>query len=282
MGKVNRLALALIAATGLGLLAYSHFIEPRWIRVRHTPVMLPGVPQTSHIWRIVHLTDMHLSPPVTLAYLEGVFRQAAAQHPDLICITGDFFTDHPQSTTAFAAALRILSEAAPTFACPGNHDGGLWARSRGGPADLSDLEGLLRNAGIRLLENRAESVNLAAGRVLIGGLGDIWAARCDPESIRADFDSSTALLKILLTHNPDSKTQAAAVRWDLLLAGHTHGGQLALPFVGTPFAPVKDMRFVNGLYPYEGRFLHVSPGVGNLHGIRFNCRPEISVLDVSR
>jgi predicted MPP superfamily phosphohydrolase len=197
-------------------------------------------------------------------------------------LTGDFFTEHLKARAAFAATLQILSDAAPTFACPGNHDGGLWAGERGGPSDLSDLERLLREAGIRLLENRDTLLDLPAGRILIGGLGDIWAARCDPEPIRADYDTSTAPLKILLTHNPDSKAQAADIRWDLLLAGHTHGGQLALPFVGTPFAPVKDKRFVNGLYPYEGRLLHISPGVGNLHGMRFNCRPEISVLDLSR
>lgn len=274
-----RIPLALAAAFGCCLFAYARFLEPRWVRVRHVPV---PVSSPSRSWRIVHLTDLHASPEVGLAYLEGVFRQAGAQHPDFICITGDFYTNRPEARSAYAAALRILSDAAPTFACPGNHDGGLWARARGGPPDLADLEGLLREAGIGLLENRDTVLALPAGRVLIGGLGDIWAARCDPSLIRADYDTSTAPLKILLTHNPDSKSRADSLRWDLLLAGHTHGGQLALPFVGTPFAPVRDKRFVNGLYPYEGRFLHVSPGVGNLHGIRFNCRPEISVLELSR
>jgi predicted MPP superfamily phosphohydrolase len=279
MGFRSKLLLSLLAASGLALFAYTRFVEPRWVRVRHTPVRLPSL---AHAWRIVHLTDLHSSPEVPLAYLEGVFRQAAAQHPDLICLTGDFITRRVESRSAYAAALKILSDAAPTFACPGNHDGGLWAGARGGPRDMGDLEALLREAGIPLLENRDTLLALPAGRVLIGGLGDIWAARCDPSQVQADYDTSTAPLKILLTHNPDSKARAASLRWDLLLAGHTHGGQLALPFVGTPFAPVNDKRFVNGLYPYEGRLLHVSPGVGNLHGMRFNCRPEISVLDLSR
>ncbi|MBW8888841.1 MAG: phosphodiesterase YaeI [Fibrobacteres bacterium] len=263
----------------LALAAYACFVEPHWIRVRQTPIRIASVPYS---WRIVHLTDLHLSPAVSLDYLEGAFRQAIAQRPDLICITGDFFTDRLEGREAYAATLRILSRAAPTFACPGNHDGGKWAHARGGPSDPAELRGLLKEAGIRLLENEDTILTLPAGRILIGGLGDIWAERCDPGLIRADFDSSSAPLKILMTHNPDSKSRAAAIRWDLLLAGHTHGGQFSLPFVGTPLAPVGDKRFVNGLYSYTGRPFYVSPGVGNLHGVRFNCRPEISVLDLSR
>jgi uncharacterized protein len=273
------LAALVLATAGLALAAYACFVEPRWLRVRQTPIHIASLPSS---WRIVHLTDLHLSSAVSLDYLEGTFRQAIAQHPDLICITGDFFTHRLEGREAYAAALRMLSQAAPTFACPGNHDGGKWALARGGPPDASELRGLMNEAGIHLLENQDTTLTLSAGRVLIGGLGDVWAGRCAPDLIRADFDSSSAPLKILMTHNPDSKSEAAPIAWDLLLAGHTHGGQFSLPFVGTPFAPVADKRFVNGLYSYAGRPFYVSPGVGNLHGVRFNCRPEISVLDLSR
>jgi predicted MPP superfamily phosphohydrolase len=64
----------------------------------------------------------------------------------------------------------------------------------------------------------------------------------------------------------------------LLLCGHTHGGQIRLPFVGTPFAPVRDKRFVEGLHQWDGRWMYITRGVGNLHGVRFNCPPEVSLL----
>jgi uncharacterized protein len=76
--------------------------------------------------------------------------------------------------------------------------------------------------------------------------------------------------------------QVKGLKWDLLLAGHTHGGQFYFPFIGTPFAPVNDRKFVNGVFEYEKGKMYVSPGVGNLHGVRINCRPEISVLELKR
>ena len=278
-----------LAGIGLLVLGYMRFVEPRWIRVRITPITLAAAPQGSGkegnrkvTLRVVHLTDFHLSPFVPLAYLENAFRQAAARGPDLICITGDFITDHLAAGDAYASALRILSASAPTFACPGNHDGGVWAHARGGYADTDTLRALLARSGIGLLENADTTLIIRGSRVLVAGLGDLWAVRCDPGAIRADMDTSSAIVKILLTHNPDSKTNAKDLEWDLMLAGHTHGGQMKLPFIGTPFAPVRDRDFVNGLRLYQGNPVYVSPGVGNLHGMRLNCRPEISVLDLVR
>jgi predicted MPP superfamily phosphohydrolase len=87
-------------------------------------------------------------------------------------------------------------------------------------------------------------------------------------------------LRILLNHNPDAKDLVRSYEWDLMLCGHTHGGQVCLPFIGAPFAPVRDKRYLHGLYAWNKRWLHISSGVGNLHGIRFNCRPEVSLLTV--
>ena len=66
-----------------------------------------------------------------------------------------------------------------------------------------------------------------------------------------------------------------------MLSGHTHGGQLSLPVIGTPFAPVRDKRFVHGLHSWNNRRLHITSGVGALHHMRFNCRPEVSLLELA-
>ena len=76
---------------------------------------------------------------------------------------------------------------------------------------------------------------------------------------------------------PDSKEHLRKYPWDLMLCGHTHGGQCDLVF-GTPFAPVRNKRYVRGLHPWNDRWIHTTKGVGNLHGLRFNCRPEVSLL----
>ena len=87
-------------------------------------------------------------------------------------------------------------------------------------------------------------------------------------------------LVVLLAHNPDSKDILGAYPWDLMLSGHTHGGQVIVPFDGPRFAPVEDKRYVAGLKPWGTRQIHVSRGVGNVGGVRFRCRPEVSLLSV--
>jgi uncharacterized protein len=66
-----------------------------------------------------------------------------------------------------------------------------------------------------------------------------------------------------------------------MVCGHTHGGQIRLPLLGTPFAPVIDMRYVEGLHPWNDRQIYITRGVGNLHGLRFNCPPQVSLLEVT-
>jgi hypothetical protein len=102
----------------------------------------------------------------------------------------------------------------------------------------------------------------------------------EPDRAFAGVSRNPDRLVLLLAHNPDSKEEVANRPWDLMLSGHTHGGQLRIPAVGAPFAPVRDHRYVAGLLPWRDRWIHVTRGVGNLHGLRLNCRPEISLLSV--
>lgn len=176
--------------------------------------------------------------------------------------------------------MKILSSAAPTFACPGNHDGGIWARQRGGYPNIDEIKSILSEGKVVLLENESAEITIRNHKIIIGGLGDIWAGRCVPDDIQEAFDSTKSELRIILTHNPDSKIKTKNLKWDIILAGHTHRGQFSLPILGTPFAPVNDKKYVNGLYEYMGGSLYVSPGIGNLHGLRINCRPEISILEI--
>jgi len=90
--------------------------------------------------------------------------------------------------------------------------------------------------------------------------------------LEGGIEKSDTETTVLLSHNPDSKTEVQDHPWDLMLCGHTHGGQLWIPFVGAPFAPIRDKRFVKGLRRWNNRWIHVTKGVGNLHGLRLNWR----------
>jgi predicted MPP superfamily phosphohydrolase len=165
-------------------------------------------------------------------------------------------------------------------ACLGNHDGGSWIAARGGPRELGTMIDFLNSAGIDVLVNQSRIITLGGRDLIVGGAGDLWTEHFQPDRLRDALPRTPHPPVVLLSHNPDSKDALRDLPWDLMLSGHTHGGQLVLPGLGTPFAPVRDQRFVSGLHEWEGRQIHITRGVGNLHGVRFNCRPEVSLLEL--
>lgn len=259
-----------------GVWGYGRFVEADWFEVTETRVVGP-FPKGL---RILHLSDLHLSSSVPLSLIEAAVERALDEAFDLVCLTGDFITSELSQEVEYAAVLARLVERAPCFACLGNHDGGLWSAAVGrGPANADDVGRLLERAGVRLLVNESAVISLKGKDVEIVGLGDLWSGELRPMGVlRKKGDERRPVL--LLSHNPDSKEALAEFEWDLMLCGHTHGGQLVVPLLGaTPFAPVRDKAFVSGLKTWNGRQVFVTRGVGNLHGMRINCRPEISLLE---
>jgi len=260
--------------------AYTRYFEPGWLEVSHRSVPL-GPTDTTPI-RILHLSDLHASSYVPLKFIAQAVQLGLAEKPDLICLTGDFITKHFARFADYAEVLKPLAAAAPVFASLGNHDGGKWAAQprHGGYADHSEVRRCLAAAGVKVLVNQSHGITMRGRKLRLVGLGDLWAGELDArEAFRAvaEPDSST----LLLMHNPDGKDAVTDFSWQLALCGHTHGGQCKLPFFGTPFAPVRDHRYVAGLNRWRDRWIYTTRGVGNLHGVRFNCRPEVSLLTVT-
>ncbi len=260
---------------------YARFVEPRWLKT--TTISLALLPPTAEAdgITILQLSDLHHSDAVSLRYLRRSLQRAINEQPDLILLTGDYITTRIDDER-FLEILKLLPQAAPTLSCPGNHDGGPWAQAMAGYATTGPIKRLLEEAGIHYLENDWTLINVRGVAIAIGGMGDLWARNCEPEAIQEAFNTANADLKLLLSHNPDSKAKLGALNWDLMLSGHTHGGQFRLPLLGAPFAPIKDKAFLVGLCAYGNRWIHVTAGLGNVHGLRFNCRPEISVVKLVR
>lgn len=271
--------LGIAAGTGFGYLRWG---EPGWFETTETRIET-GRSDPSRPTRILHLSDLHASDVVPLEMIARAVAMGVALNPDVVVLTGDFWTDRYWRISEYAAVLRPLAECAPAFAVAGNHDGGGWAQTADGWTTLDPFRELLKGAGIRLLFN--EAVELATGgrTLTLLGVGDWWSADCMPHRTFARAAPRRPdLVRIVLNHNPDALNEFADYDWDLMCCGHTHGGQLRVPFTGqTPFAPVRDHRYVAGLNPWRGRRVFTTRGVGNLHGVRFNCRPEISLLLVS-
>lgn len=269
---------------GAGLLAgggfYTRLAEPQWLRLTRHEVRLAASRAGAATVRVAHLSDLHASPHVPLPFIAEAVALAIAQKPDLVAVTGDFVTDSKEWPAGYAAVLARLAAAAPAFACLGNHDGGVWRPGMKTNPTIEPVLGLLREAGITCLTNEHRALTLRGRKFQLIGVGDMWSAMCAPAAAFAPLPPRDGAMRLVLNHNPDAKDLLAPHDWDLALCGHTHGGQVRLPLLGTPFAPVADKRYVEGLHRWEGRWLHITRGVGNLHGVRFNCRPEVSVIDL--
>jgi predicted MPP superfamily phosphohydrolase len=255
-------------------LIYPCYVEPRWLAVTRRRARLATHP--AHPVRILHLADLHASLLVPLSMIHHAITAGLEAKPDLICLTGDFVTHRQDfNTREYAATLRRLSAVAPTYAVLGNHDGGDWAWRHHGNPNHRAVDGILEDAGVELLHNRSVEVDVRGARMNLVGVGDLWSNEIDER--RAFADARAGLPTILLAHNPDSKDLLRYRSWDLMLSGHTHGGQVVV-IDGTRYAPVKDKRYVAGLKAWGTRQIHVTRGVGNIAGVRFRCRPEASVL----
>ena len=260
-----------------GTLGYAHFFEAEWLQKSF--VTVPLSQGTRPPLKLLHLSDLHASPVVSLRYIRKALEAALKWKPDLICVTGDFVTGRFREQERYAEILRRLPQSAPTFASLGNHDGGRWSTEDGGYTTVAWVSELLDKSGIELLRNRSATARIAGRELNLVGLGDFWAEDFDPQR---GFHQRPQGETILLSHNPDTKEHLGLFDWHLMLSGHTHGGQLRVPYFGaTPFAPVRDKRFVAGLHRWNERWIHVTRGIGTVFGLRINCPPELSFLTLT-
>lgn len=281
MRKMTRREFVLTALNTsiIGSLGYAHLFEPINFKVTQNTLRL-GTGRRYPL-RILHLSDLHFSHEVPLTQIEAAIQLGIQENPDLICLTGDYITAKLENADLYSDVLRQLVSVAPTFATVGNHDGGKWAAGAGGYDSSLLVRKVLEKSGIRCLHNANDKVVLKGEILELVGLGDAWSEEMDVRSAFSGLKNSSKHSVICLSHNPDTKEVLREYRWDLMLSGHTHGGQFVVPFVGgAPFAPVQDKRYVHGLKPWHERFINVTSGVGNVLGVRFNCPPEVSIIDL--
>jgi predicted MPP superfamily phosphohydrolase len=270
--------LASVAAAGGG---YGFLVEPDWFEVTQHEIPTKWLRGSSRI-RILHLSDLHASPAVPLDRIESAIHLGLEMKPDLICLTGDYITDtdHPDLNT-YKKLLAKLPAAAPTYASTGNHDGGRWGEAKNRYPSSELIRGMLSEAGIVVPHNAYADAEIAGERVQIVGIGDHWAREQNARQAFKELPRNADRLRITLSHNPDTKEILQYFSWELMLSGHTHGGQVVVPGFGPLILPVNDRRYYKGLHTWQGRRLYITRGVGGVAGaVRFACRPEVTILDL--
>ena len=258
--------------------SYGRRVEPTWLELNRHEVVIDDLPFEFSGFRVAQLSDFHCSRHVTADYLNEAVDLAMSQHPDLIVLTGDFIHRGFKYVDAVAEALGRLSAPAGVYAVLGNHD--FSVRNALGFRRYKHLHRAVARAlsaqSIHVLHNQSVCLQRGEARLHLVGVEDLWSRVCDLK--RAFADLSTHQPRIVLAHNPRTVEFLAGERCDLMLSGHTHGGQVNLPGVGRPTLSRKARRFAAGMYRLNGTHLYVNKGVGFGFRFRFGVRPEVAIL----
>lgn len=267
--KWARRIVMILAVTGVVCVLYARFVEPYWLKVTTVQITTSKLPQGSRPLRIVHISDFHCEAFPRLE--EKLPTVIAALHPDIIVFTGDA-VNSPAGLPVFKACMKRIAEIAPTFAVRGNFDVWFW--------DELDLFG---GTGVTELISAESDVKVAGTTVRVVGV-PVGEEGIVPKLARP---SSKDGFTVFLYHYPDLMPEVVeAGGVDLYCAGHTHGGQVALPGYGALVTLSRfDKRYERGLYHEGHTWLNVSSGVGMEGGavprVRFMVRPEVCLIVLS-
>ena len=272
-----RRALAL-GAVPVAMGAYATQVEPFWLDAHEFPVTIPNLPKALDGYRIAHLTDLHagVSDGARMDYLTRVVRHIDALKPDCVAVTGDLVNHTAFTIEPVAELLATIS--VPVLISFGNHDyAPHTARPQAWTMLADPLQAALEARGCTVLRNRAVFLTKGGARLWFVGLEDLYTTRFSPQIAYRGVNLGDTI--VALSHNPDSANWLQYWGTKLILAGHTHGGQIRIPGLGAPILPLLNRRFEQGLFPLRKQCqMYVSRGVGYLYQARLFCRPELPLI----
>ncbi len=240
-------------------------VDTEEIELARLPMALTGL-------SILHLSDFHFSRRITREYFDEVVRIANRLQPDLIAVTGDICDAPRRASTGPRTSLAPLVAPLGKFFVLGNHD----IRVR----DVSRLRAAMAAAGCIDLGAAPQTIELHGQSIMLSGNERPWFPLADSTEAAA---RGSGQFKILLAHSPDQFQWARQHDFDLMLAGHTHGGQICLPGIGPIVCPSwHGIRYAGGTFFQQPTLMHVSRGVSNLFPLRLLCPPEMTKLVLHR
>jgi uncharacterized protein len=270
--------LKLVGLAAVGLPLYAGEISRHEISVERHTIVLPRLPEAFHGLTIAQISDFHYAEYTEPFFIRQVVEHVNRLQPDIVALTGDFITTgfwSAQDTLRFAGeCAEILGhlESPVRYAVLGNHDCAVklyWTA----------VTEALEAHGIPVLENRSVPHERDGARLWIAGAGDalchdLKLDEAIPAAVRANGEPV-----ILLAHEPDILPEVVSHNVDLMLSGHTHGGQVRFPFVPALFLPPLGKNYPEGLYRLGPTQLYVNRGIGTVNlPFRFNCPPEITLI----
>lgn len=262
---------SLLLASSFSKKAREAIAEANSIEIEEIPIYLKRLPKSLRGLRIVHLSDIHHSPLTNLGHITRMLEVANSLKPDMFVLTGDYVSHEREYIEPVAEVLGKLESEFGTFACLGNHDH--WT-------DAGLVTDSFRRAGIKMMINQGERFSARGGSFWLCGVDDYMMGKTD---IRAALRGSLPHeMKLMLAHNPAIIGRAAYANIDLVLSGHTHGGQVKIrePKENGLFPNLK-RRMRSGLHHRRETQIYITRGIGTVVlPVRYQCPPEVSLIEL--
>ncbi|ELS02341.1 putative phosphohydrolase [Xenococcus sp. PCC 7305] len=252
-------------------LVYTIQIEPYWFEIVSVNITIPQLAPAFKNFKIVQISDLHVDTSMNRRKLDKIVQIINQQQPDIVAITGDFFTYKPDfvSTNLLTNALQKLTPKEKTIAVLGNHDY---------YSDPSIIRKILAQSNVLELENNVYTIKRGLEKLQIAGLDDYLMGKSRLDLVLAQLVTDD--VTILLVHEPDfADISAPTGKFDLEISGHSHGGQVRFPFRQPDVLPPYGRKYPLGRYQIGNMIQYTNRGVGMIPpAIRFNSRPEITVF----
>lgn len=275
--KPSRTALLLagLAAAGAAALAVDAFlIEPAEVEVTQEDLPIADLPEAWEGARVVHLTDLHYGDPRSEQLFGWLVETVNALEPDLVVITGDFVLRRRNEGRAAARHLRQLRARHGVLGVLGDHD---YCGTCKDP--IRDLESMIEGAGVRLLRNTGIELE---GGLRVAGL-DPTTRKIHRGRLDKALEALSAPPHLLLAHSPEVILDASDAGIPVVLCGHTHGGQVVVPFYGPPVTHTRvPKQYCSGWSRLGSTRMFTGRGLASHYSLRFLCRPEIAVFTLRK
>lgn len=291
---------------------WPRFIEPRLLFTTRLTLDIPTLDESFSGLKILQMSDLHFSSYMGEATLQRILKKAAALQPDIILFTGDLISyAELEDVTILRNFLQQLTAIAPVYAILGNHDYSsyvslgedntprlieehvspllkgfyrlLSSKKKSDDPRVTEpvlphsgVVALFQECGVKLLHN--ETVQEMG--LNITGLGDYMTKNLNPA--RAFQNRVAGLPTVVLSHNPDSYQALSYFPGDLMLFGHTHGGQVNLPYIWKKITPLVNKAFKSGLHRVDGRALYINRGLGASFPFRWFAPPELTLFTLQK
>jgi predicted MPP superfamily phosphohydrolase len=269
--------LRLAAGSAAGLVFYAGEISRHELELIETTIKLPRLPDAFAGMKVVQISDFHFQAYTEAMFLEGIVRRVNALAPDLVLLTGDFVSSNPLPQHTNIKLAYHCAEILSRIQCPlryaimGNHDALVGAHA------VTDA---LTTHGIPVLANSFVPLERQSQRIWLAGVKDVLVQRPDLSTALPAGVKRYGETTILLAHEPDFADYAMGRKVDLVLSGHTHGGQILLPFLPPVMLPDMGTKYVHGHFKLgDGMQLYVNRGIGAVTlPFRFRCPPELTAI----